>query len=430
MTEAGERIRITDLGAPQLSEMQRMALEWCEQHPVELSIDSVLGAAVDRVQLDDFGPDDGSESWRERLCRWVEEVDSQRERTALGRRTIFNYCVRHAANRLLIHDTLHRHPEIHEEEIREPIIVVGLPRSGTTHLLNLISADTRLRSLPLWESYEPVPVPGEKPDANGVDPRYARCQGEWEQLQATLPLLAAMHPMDPGHVHEEIELQSPDFSSYNLEWLARAPKWRDHYLATDQTPHYAYMRTALQLLQWQDGQAGRRRDRWVLKSPQHLEQLAPLLRTFPDATIVMTQRDPVSVVQSAATMLAYGSRMNYRSTDPSAYLDYWTDRMGRLLDAAVRDVALVLGEQRIDVPFHEFMADDVAMVERIYQVSRLPMTDEARAQIDAQMATHPRDKFGRVVYDLRADFGAEPADIRQRFTAYFDAFPRVRVEVT
>jgi hypothetical protein len=185
----------------------------------------------------------------------------------------------------------------------------------------------------------------------------------------------------------------------------------------------------LQLLQWQDGQAGRRRDRWVLKSPQHLEQLGPLLTTFPDATIVMTQRDPVSVVQSAATMMAYGSRMSYRSTDPVAYLEYWTDRIGRLLDAAVRDAPLIPEDRRIDVPFHEFMADDVAMVERIYEVAGLPMTDAARQQMDDHMASHTRGRFGQVVYDLRADFGADPADVRARFSEYFEAFPRVRVEV-
>jgi hypothetical protein len=430
-TPTGERIRITDLAAPQLTDVQQMALDWCEQNPVELTVDAVLDAAVARTGLTDFGVDGPPpHDWRDRLRRWVEEVDADGDRTELGRATIFNYCVRHAANRQRIHDLLTRHPEIHEEEIRRPIIVVGLPRSGTTHLLNLVSADTRLRSLPLWESYEPVPVPGEEPGADGLDARYARADEEWQQMQATLPLLAAMHPMDPGHVHEEIELQSPDFSSYNLEWLARAPGWRDHYLATDQTPHYAYMRTVLQLLQWLNGRAGHRRDRWVLKSPQHLEQLGPLLATFPDATVVMTQRDPVSVAQSAATMLAYGARMNYRTADPGFYLEYWTDRIEKLLGAAVRDVSHIPDAQRIDVPFHEFMADDVAMVERIYEVADLPMTSEARRQIDDHMASHPRGRFGQVVYDLRADFGADPNEVRDRFGFYLDAFPRVQVEVT
>lgn len=427
--DSGERIRITDLAEPQLTDIQRMALDWCEQHPAELTVDSVLATAVERVGLEDFGPDDGLESWRDRLGRWVEEVDADDDRTALGRSSLFNYCVRNAANRLLIQGTLSRHPEIHDEEIREPIIVVGLPRSGTTHLLNLISADQRLRSLPLWESYEPVPIAGEARGEDGVDPRYRRCESEWQHMQTALPFVAAMHPMEPDHVHEEIELQSPDFASYNLEWLARAPKWRDHYLARDQTPHYAYMRSVLQMLQWQDAQAGRRRDRWVLKSPQHLEQLGPLLTTFPEATIVMTQRDPVSVVQSAATMLAYGSRMNYQSTNPGWYLDYWTDRIGRMLDAATHDVDLIPQAQRIDVPFHEFMADDVAMVERIYEVAGLPMTDEAHAQIDSHLGTHQRGRFGQVHYDLRIDFGIDPETVRQRFTKYFEAFPRVKVEV-
>jgi hypothetical protein len=100
------------------------------------------------------------------------------------------------------------------------------------------------------------------------------------------------------------------------------------------------------------------------------------------------------------------------------------------LGAAVRDVGAVPEQQRVDVPFHDFMADDVAMVERIYDVAGLPMTPAARAEIDAHMATHTRGRFGQVVYDLRADFGADPAEVRDRFTFYFDAFPRVRVEVT
>jgi hypothetical protein len=338
---------------------------------------------------------------------------------------LFNDCVRYAANRLRIHALLAQHPEIHDEAIVAPIIVVGLPRSGTTHLVNLIAADPRLRSLPLWESYEPVPTPGEPATRDAADPRHQRCAAAWEAMQQTVPHLAAMHPMAPDHVHEELELQLPDFTSYELEWVARVPEWRDHYLATDQTPHYEYLRTVLKILQWYAPG-----ERWVLKSPQHLEQLGPLLTTFPDATVVMTQRDPVSVVQSAATMMAYGSRMSYRSTDPTAYLDYWTDRIGRLLDAAVRDTPLIPGQQRIDVPFHEFMADDVAMVERIYEVARLPMNATARQQMRDHMATHARGRFGQVIYDLRSDFGAEPADVRARFSEYFEAFPRVQVEVT
>jgi hypothetical protein len=416
----GRRIRINDLRKPQLTEVQRLALEHGERNPVELTGNAVLAAAVERTGLDDFGPDD----FRVRLQLWLDEVDGDPERTALGRLTLFRDCVRYACNRLRIRDLLTRHPEILEVEIVAPIIVVGLPRSGTTHLVNLMAADTRLRSLPLWESYEPVPNPAEPPGPDGANPRRRRADEAWQGMQAMLPHLAAMHPMRPDHVHEELELQLPDFSSYQLEWVARVPRWRDYYLAHDQTPHYAYLKTVLQILQWQ-----RPGERWVLKSPQHLEQLGPLLATFPDATIVVTHRDPVSVVQSAATMTAYAARVNYRTPEPDFYISYWTDRIRRLLEASLRDRHLVPAHRREDVLFHEFVADDVATVEHIYKVAGLAMTGEARVQIGRYLTDHPRDKEGQVVYDLRADFDVQPDAVRAHFGLYHDAVP-VQVEVT
>ena len=415
---AGERIRIDDLRAPVLTDVQRAALAYGERQKVELTPAAVLAAAEKRTGLSDFGPGD----FRERLALQLEEVDRDGERTGLGRLTVWNDAVRAAANRLRIHALLARHPEILELEIRRPLVVVGLPRSGTTHLVNLIAADQRLRSMPLFEGQEPVADPNEPLGEGGVDPRWARSQRGWQGMQATAPLLAAMHPMNPDHIHEEIELQLPDVASYNQEWVVRAPRWRDHYLAHDQTPHYAYMKRVLQILQWT-----RPRERWVLKSPQHLEQLGPLLATFPDATIAVTHRDPVSVVQSAATMLAYGARMNYRTPEPEWYLEYWTDRIRRLLEASVRDRPLLPGSA-IDVLFHEFMADDLATVERIYEAAGLPMTGAARGQIAAYLRDHPRGREGQVVYDLRRDFGAEPAAVREPFGFYFERFP-VKMEV-
>jgi hypothetical protein len=230
--------------------------------------------------------------------------------------------------------------------------------------------------------------------------------------------------MHPDHVHEELELELPDFSSYTVEWVARCPRWRDYYLAHDQTPHYTYLRTVLQILQWI-----RPRHRWVLKSPQHLEQLGPLLATFPDATVVVTHRDPVSVVQSAATMMTYAARMGYRRSRPDFYIDYWTDRIRGLLEASVRDRHLVPEGRSTDVLFHEFMGDDVATVERIYEVAGLAMTDEARRQIVAYRDAHPRGLDGQVVYDLRGDFDVTPEEVREQFGFYFDRFP-VSAEVS
>ena len=408
---ADDRIHIRDLAKPEFSDLQKAGLVYADTLDLDLGVDAVLARASKTTGLDDFGPDD----FRERLALWLSEPDTDPDRTNLGRLMLVSDCVRYAATRLRIRQLLKEHPEIHDIEIRAPIIVVGLPRSGTTHLVNLIAADSRLRSMPLWEGQAPVAERNATRDRS--DPRWIRCQKAWEQMQAASPLVAAMHPMNPDHVHEEIELMLPDFASYTQEWVARVPKWRASYHAHDQRPHYAYMKTGLQILQWYMP-----RERWVLKSPQHLEQLGPLVETFPDATFVVTHRDPVAVIQSAATMTCYGARMSYKTTDPAWYLDYWSRRTLQLLSASVRDRDRLPADRRIDVLFHEFMADDFAMVERIYKVAGLPMTDAARAEIRAHQGDHARGKHGRMVYDLREDFGAEPARVREPFEFYLERF--------
>jgi hypothetical protein len=413
-----EKIRIDDLATPQLTDMQKAALEFGESQHVDLTVDAVLGAAVAATGLDDFGPDD----FHERLGLWLSEMDADDERTGLGRLGFFGDCVRYAKNRLRIRDLLKQHPEIHDVKIERPVIVIGLPRSGTTHLVNLLAADERFRSMPLWESYEPVRDPAEPIGPDGVDPRWQRCEDAWQAMQMSMPLIAAMHPMNPDHVHEELELMMPDFTTYNNEWIARCPQWRDYLLSHDQTPHYAYLKTALQILQWY-----KPRERWVLKCPQHLEQIGPLMATFPDATIVVTHRDPVSVVQSTITMLTYGARMSYKTPRPDWYLEYWSDRIRRLLAKSVEDRHLLPEGRTVDVLFHEFMADDMAVVRNIYETAGLELTADAQRQIADYVAAHPRGKDGQVVYDLRADFGVTPAEVREPFGFYLDRFP-VRVE--
>jgi hypothetical protein len=267
-------------------------------------------------------------------------------------------------------------------------------------------------------------MPGEELLPDGTDPRYKRCADQWDAMQQMTPLLAAMHPMNPDHIHEELELMGPNFASYNFEWLAMSPRWRDHYYATDQTPHYRYMQTVLRILQSRRGPG-----RWVLKCPQHLEQLAVLHRVFPDATVAFTHRDPVSVIQSSVTMLAYGQRIGRKNVEIRGLIDYWSDRMEHLLRACVRDRHAIPAHRSIDVPFDVFMADDVAMVERIYATAGIELTATAAGQLDDFMKEHPRGVHGRVVYDLKGDFGVDPNELRKRFDFYFDEFP-VAVEAS
>ena len=413
MTKAAE-LRIADLASPELTPVQEKMIEAAGGISVEFSEASVLGAAQESTGLSDFGSDD----FRVRLGIWLQAVEEDTDLGAVGRVGVFRDITRYAINRLRFEDLLKKHPEILDVEIDRPIIIAGLPRSGTTHLLNLIAADRRLRSLPYWESIEPIPIPGEAAKSDGTDPRLARCRANYKMQDMMMPLLKNMHDLAPEHVHEEIELQCIDFSSYELEWIATVPRWRDYYLELDQRPSYEYMKNVLRALQWMRGPK-----RWILKSPQHMEQLGPLMSTFPDATVAITHRDPVSVIASTVTMLAYGDRIRRTRVDPPAVARYWIDRIERLLRACVRDRDKLSPGCSIDVLFHEFMDDDIAMVRRIYELADLEMSVEAQADLDGYMAANPRGKHGRILYDLKGDFGVDRDELRERFGFYFDRFP-------
>lgn len=410
-------LRIEDLIEPRLTDQQQSLLDWASANPVSLDEKLLVDEAVDDTGLDDFGPDD---FWP-RFRGQVAAIEADTGQTEFSRRIQHSRFVRLLSCRLLFTDLVRRYPEIHDVEIEAPLVVVGMPRSGTTHLVNLLAADTRFRSLPFWEIEEPFPRRGDGPGRDGVDPRYQRAVERYESGRGVFPLSGAMHERTPWSIEEEVELQDIDFSSYALEWHARVPDWRDYYFGIDQVQSYGYLKLLLKALTFFRGP-----NRWVLKSPQHLEQLRALKANFPDATIAMTHRDPVAVAQSAMTMMAYSDRVRRYSIEPDTLSAYWVDRVERLLRACVRDRSVFGPDHSIDVPFHEFMADDVGMVERIYERAGIEMTETARGQLDAYMVAHPRGgEHGQLVYDLRGDFGLDPAEVRKRFDFYFERFPVV-----
>jgi hypothetical protein len=271
-----------------------------------------------------------------------------------------------------------------------------------------MSSDPALRSLPYWESLEPIP-PRQGPDER----REHTEQAVWF-INTAMPHFKRMHEMTVDHVHEEIQLLAIDFSTMLFETVAPMPTWRDAYLARDQRPSYAYLKRILQALTWLRGG-----DRWVLKSPQHLEQFPALFDTFPDATFVVTHRDPVSVTASLATMVTYGARMSQAEIDPVTVGRYWADRIERMLRRSVDERAALPADQSVDVRFDEFMRDDLAMVARIYQLAGQPMT--ARPAMEAFMREHPRGRFGNVVYDLDV-LGLDRAERRRALQFYVDRF--------
>ncbi len=407
-------ITLDDLVEPRFSDEVRAVLTLMGEAGagVDLRPGPLMAAAAEETGLDRFGPTDFVERL-EILCDSLRREAGLNHAGLLSQSLLLTGLLR---NRLLLEDLLRRHPEIREERITSPIIICGLPRTGTTHLHNLISSDPDLRSLPYWESLEPIPADGERPPPDRPDPRVERCELALSFVNAAMPEFKRMHEMTVDHVHEEIQLLAMDVSSMLFETIAPMPQWRDHYLTRDQRPSYAYLKTILQALQWLRGGS-----RWVLKSPQHLEQFPALVDTFPDAVFVVTHRDPVSVTASMVTMLGYSARLGQDRIDTPRIGAYWADRLERMLRACVRDRDLLPSGRTIDVRFDRFMEDDLGMVHRIYALADQPVTDRSEASMDAFMREHPRGRHGGVLYDL-APFGLDRDRLSDSFAFYVDRF--------
>jgi hypothetical protein len=407
-------IRIRDMAEPQFSDDARAILDFMGEAGSQLTLDpgGLMAQAETETGLHDFGPSD-FEHRLDVLCRAMHDEGGFNAAGIFQQYTLILGLLK---NRLLIEDLVRRHPEILDEQITAPIVICGLPRTGTTHLHNLMTADPALRSMPYWESLEPVLPEGERPADGTPDPRVERTAVALSFLDVAMPHFTRMHEMTVEHTHEEIQLLAIDFSSMLFETAAPMPLWRDDYLARDQRPSYSYLVKVLKVMQWLRGGT-----RWVLKTPQHLEQFPVLADIFPDATFVVTHRDPVSVTASMTTMVAYSARLTRDRVDLETMGAYWSDRLERMLQRCTEQRSALPEGRSIDVHFDEFMRDDMAMVQRIYDLAGQPLDERACAAMNGFMAAHPRGKFGTVEYDL-AEFGLDPAHLRRALAFYTERF--------
>ena len=398
-------VRIDDLANPVYPEAARPIREALAGYGsvLELTPEALLAGATERTGLTDFG----DPAFQERLDLLCAALRTEANLSATGVAVVFEQLTGNLVNRLRLEALITAHPEIESVPILRPIIIAGLPRSGTTHLHNLIAADPAIRSLPYWESLEPFPAPDE-----GEQPRRDRCAVGLDMVETSMPYFKRMHEMTVDHAHEEIQLLANDISGMLFETTYAIPSFAAHYKATDQRPSYAYFKRSLQALQWLRGGT-----RWVLKSPQHLEQFPALYDTFPDATFVVTHRDPSEVTRSMATMVAYGSRMACESPDPHTIGRYWLGRAEDLLNGCLRDRDVLPAEQSIDVRFADFMSDEQGTLRAVYALAGQPYDDGVQAAMAAFIAEHPRGRHGEVSYDL-ADLGLDPDDVARRLSGY------------
>jgi hypothetical protein len=409
-------IQIADLATPQLPVTVRTANATLRPFASRIQIDerSVIDAAISKTGCDDFGPS----TFRDGLHALTDSLDHEAGLSPLGRVLARQMVVGLLVARLRVVELRKRNPEIDDEVIDAPIFIAGLPRTGTTHLHYALSRDERLRSMPYWESLEPIPALDGSPPRDGKpDPRIARCAMGLRLVHHAMPLFPAMHEMFADEPHEEIQLLAVHFESMYFEAGYNVPSYSEWYQAHDQTGAYLWLRTMLQAMQWLRG--GRR---WVLKSPQHLENLPALFAAFPDAVVVQTHRDPVAVTASLVTMEAYTRRMQHDPpVDLRAVGAYWSNRIEVMLRASIVDRARVDTSRILDVPFREFMADQVGTIERAEKFAGLDFDHAARRSITRYLDSKPRGRHGTIEYDL-ARFGIDPAERRDALRFYTDRF--------
>ena len=405
-------VRLNDLAEPRFSPEAQQILDMMATMASQCRLDSeaLHAQASADTGLSDFGPQD----YRERLDVYLAALRDIGGLHEAGVVNFYGQLLQLLKNRLLLTDLLSRHPEIDGIELQPPVVIAGLPRTGTTHLHNLLAAAPTFRTMPYWESNEPFPLPAEV--GAEPDPRRLRMDVAVSVINTVMPHFALMHEITTDHVHEEIQLLANDISTMLFETLADVPGWRDYYRAHDQTPHYEYLATQLKAMQFLRGGC-----RWLLKSPQHLEQVPVLDRVFPGSIVVFTHRDPVPVALSMVAMITYSARMHRFPVPVAQIASSWIERLEQMLNALVRDRDTIGPDRSIDIRFDDFMADEMGVAEKVYGLAGEPFTDHARAAVSGYLSGHQRGRLGSVETSSEM-FGLHEDDLRSRFAPYVARF--------
>ena len=382
--------------------LRRLGLE-----PVSLELESLLARARRSTGLSDFG----DEAFREPLSRLLAAWEAESRLSPLGRLIARRDTLRTLENRLRLVDERRRHPELAEERIEAPLFIVGLPRTGTSILHELMAQDPDNRTPMTWEVMWPCP----RPEAASFrsDPRIDEAVKHFAAVDQLIPGFKRMHRMGAELPQECCMLMNHDFMSMQYHTSNRVTSYQDWLDGQDMTPTYASHRDQLQHLQ---SLAPARH--WVLKSPQHLWSLDALLRVYPDARIVHTHRDPVKVAASVASLVCLLRGMSSDEIDPFEVGGDWAQRIAGGLDRAM-DARDADGDERrcFDLQFRDYMADPIGTIRRIYAHFGRELSPRAAERMQSFLDAHPRDEHGRHEYTLEG-YGLDLSHERKRFARY------------
>jgi hypothetical protein len=392
---------------PEFSPAARKILDDAARQPrPNLAADELMAAARAQTGLADFGEGPLAEPL-DILCRSLtEEVELH----ALGANYAHRQLLGLLMTRLRLVELWRRHPEILELPVERPIVIIGLPRSGTTILHKLLGQDPMRRKSPFWEQIMPLPI-GEAP-GGAPDPRIAIAQASIDTLYTLAPEFVSAHEITVDEPDEDIIQLVYGFASKQFEWSYVVPSFVEWYREADHTIGYQWFRRILQTSQWQRGGPSR----WVLKAPQHLEHLGALTAAFPDATLVQTHREPTDAVISLANMTCCGQRRYFDHPNPLFVGPNMADIIERLLRKGEDDRPR-LEQPIIDIAFDDFRKDQMGCVKHIYAVSGDALSHDAEQRMAAWIEANRLNKHGRHEYAAE-DVGLDRNALAQRFEFY------------
>jgi hypothetical protein len=377
-------------------------------------VESLLAEARQRTEgLEDLGPG----PFLEPLKIFVDSLENEAMLNPVGQYIAKERALQHIANRLLYTNDRKRYPAIADEKITKPVFIIGFPRTGTTILHDILAQDPANRAPLTWEVNFPSPPP--MAATFDTDPRIEQCEATFPPEDQRRIAFKAMHPMGALLSQECVVMMGDAMCTPLFHNQFRVPTyqdWVDH--DADWAPVYAFHHQQLQHLQWRH-----HGDRWVLKTGAHMWGLECLLKTYPDARIVFTHRDPVKSLTSYSSLTALVHSMGSDHVDRQEITDDWIARLKRVIDHAMRVRTAKEYPDAIfyDMYFPDFVRDQFAVVENIYRALDLPMSDDGARRMRAFIADNPKGKHGIHRYEPE-EFGVKPELVRDIFRSYIERF--------
>ena len=368
---------------------------------------NLIETAKRRCDLDDFGGGDFFEA----ISRLLESCQRESRLNLIGRIALRSDLLHTLCSRLMMERDRQLYRGIAQEEIREPLFIVGLPRSGTTLLHTLLAADPEHRVPLTWEVMTPSPPTGDN-ERRRIQRATQRCNC----LNWLAPTFRHVHAVGAELPQECVGLMTPSFMSDQFDTMYYVPSYRAWFFRQDLLPAYEYHRRFLQHLQFR-----RSARRWILKAPTHMSALSTLLSVYPDALFVQTHRAPLEAMASVSSLITILRRVFSDAVDPFMVcrdaIQYWSQTLDTFLQERDR-----LPRKRIcDLDFLEIRRDPIAAIRRIYQHFGWLLSPEAEQRMRAVLARQPREQYGNHRYDL-SQFGFDPAEAARAFAAYCEQF--------